>query len=139
MLQPQLRALRQRIALLAQLRPLTAGETCSYVEQRLRLAGLEGQLPFCGAALEEIHRRTQGVPRLINLLCDSCLGLACQMHRRDVDTDIVRAAVSGLTLTTPAAAIGAASGPSAIEPRPMPTRVLHEESETQRRVAGGQI
>ncbi len=147
LLQPQLRALRQRIALLAQLRPLTAGETCSYVEQRLRLAGMEGPLPFCAAALDEIYRRTQGVPRLINLLCDSCLSLALQMHCRDVDTDIVRAAVSGLTLTPPsgvappaaAKGAGATAGPSAAEPRPRPARVLYEEGETQPRAAGGQL
>jgi len=102
LLQPQMRALRQRIALLAQLRPLTSAETTSYIEQRLRLAGFEGPSPlFSAAALDEVYRRTQGVPRLINLLCDSCLSIAAQMHRKDVDTDIVRAAVSGLTLTAP--------------------------------------
>lgn len=110
LLQPQLRALRQRIALLAQLRPLTCAETASYIEQRLRLAGLEGPLPFSAAALEEIYRRTQGVPRLINLLCDSCLSIALQMHRRDVDVDVVRAAVSGLTLTAPSVVAPPANG-----------------------------
>jgi len=143
LLQPQLRALRQRIALLAQLRPLTPGETGTYVEQRLRLAGLQGQLPFCAAALDEVHRRTQGVPRLINLLCDSCLSLAAQMHRRDVDTDVVRAAVSGLTLTGSVVAPGPTNGASAASPagetRPMPARVHLEDSEPQRRAAGGQL
>jgi len=146
LLQPQLRALRQRIALLAQLRPLTPGETCSYIEQRLRLAGLEGPLPFSAAALDEIYRRTQGVPRLINLLCDSCLSIALQMHNKDVDSDIVRAAASGLTVTPPSVVApphangsGTSPGTAAVEPRAMPTRVLHEESETQRRAAGGQL
>jgi general secretion pathway protein A len=143
LLQPQLRALRQRIALLAQLRPLTATESASYIEQRLRLAGMEGPLPFSASALDEIYRRTQGVPRLINLLCDSCLNLAMQLHRRDVDTDIVRAAVSGLTLLPPSAvaspaARGAAAGTSAVEPRSRPAPALYEESETQSRAAGGQ-
>jgi general secretion pathway protein A len=145
LLQPQMRALRQRIALLAQLRPLTAGETCSYIEQRMRLAGLQGPLPFSAAALEEIYRRTQGVPRLINLLCDSCLTVALQVRRKDVDTEVVHVAVSGLTLTpAPASAVSAGSGPvvaagfSAAEPRPVSLRAMHEESESQRRAAGGQ-
>lgn len=144
LLQPPLRALRQRIALLAQLRPLTPGETCSYIEQRLRLAGLQGPLPFSAAALEEIYRRTQGVPRLINLLCDSCLTVALQVRRKDIDTDIVHVAISGLTLApTPASAVsaasgGAAAGFSAAEARPVPLRVMHEEGESQRRAAGGQ-
>jgi len=142
LLQPQLRALRQRIALLAQLRPLTAAETSSYIEQRLRLAGLQGPLPFSAGALEEIHRRTQGVPRLVNLLCDSCLSLACQMRTRDVDVDVVRAAVSGLTLA-PTAAPGSSpsNGSSAAngEGRQQPTRVIYGENEIQRRMAGGQL
>jgi len=144
LLQPQLRALRQRIAMLAQLRPLTAGETNSYIEQRMRLAGLEGTLPFSPAALDEVYRRTQGVPRLINLLCDSCLTIALQMHRKDVDSAIVSAAVSGLTLTpppvvaSPANGSGASPGPSAVEARPMSTRVVYEENEVHRRAAGGQ-
>jgi len=114
LLQPQLRALRQRIALLAQLRPLTAAETARYIEQRMRLAGLEGPLPFSAAGLEEIYRRTQGVPRLINLLCDSCLSIALQVHRKDVDLDIVHAAVSGLTLTAPTVANPPAKGPNGL-------------------------
>lgn len=145
LLQPQLRALRQRIALLAQLRPLTPGETCSYIEQRLRLAGLQGAVPFSAAALEEVYRRTQGVPRLINLLCDSCLTAALQARHREVDTDCVHAAVSGLTLTPTAASAASAptgsppaGGFSTAEARPVSVRVMHEEAEIQRRAAGGQ-
>ena len=129
LLQPQLRALRQRIALLAQLRPLTAAETASYIEQRLRLAGLEGPLPFSAAALDEVYRRTQGVPRLINLLCDSCLSIGLQMHRKDVDTDIVRAAVSRLTLTAPSVVVPPANGSGA----------HYEEKEALRRAVGGKL
>ena len=144
LLQPQLRALRQRIALLAQLRPLTPAETASYIEQRLRLAGMEGPLLFSAAALDEVYRRTQGVPRLINLLCDSCLTIAAQMHRKDVEPDIVRAAVSGLTLTPPSVVAppangsGASAGPSA-ESRPLPARGQYEENEVPRRAVGGQF
>ena len=143
LLQPQLRALRQRIALLAQLRPLTASETSAYIGQRLRLAGLARPLPFSAAALDEIHHHTQGVPRLINLLCDSCLSIASQMHlKEDVNADIVRAAVSGLTLTPSAVAPppsngSSTAGPAAAELRPLPTRITYQESEP-RRAAGGQ-
>ncbi len=144
LLQPQMRALRQRIALLAQLRPLTSAETASYIEQRLRLAGWQGPLLFSAAALDEVYRRTQGVPRLINLLCDSCLSIAAQMHRKDVEPDIVRAAVSGLTLMPPSVVApsangsGSAAGPSA-ESRPLPARGQYEENEVPRRAVGGQL
>jgi general secretion pathway protein A len=142
LLQPQMRALRQRIALLAQLRPLTASETSAYIGQRLRLAGLAGPLPFSAAALDEIHRQTQGVPRLINLLCDSCLSIALQLHlKEDVNADVVRAAVSGLSLTSsaisPPPSNGSGSGSPVAELQPVTTRVPYQESE-QRRAAGGQ-
>jgi len=109
LLQPQMRALRQRIALLAQLRPLTSVETATYIEQRLRLAGFAGQPLFSASALDEIYRRTQGVPRLINLLCDSCLAIGFQMRSREIGIETVRLAAGSLTLTYPSPAATAAN------------------------------
>lgn len=139
LLQPQLRALRQRIALLAHLRPLSAAETNVYITQRMRLAGLEGPLPFSGSVLEEIYRRTLGVPRLINLLCDSSLTIASQRQCAQVDSSIVTAAVSVLTLKPPAPppnGTTTAPGPTAVEPRPIAR--AYDEGEVQRLAAGGQ-
>jgi general secretion pathway protein A len=141
LLQPQLRALRQRIALLAQLRPLTQTETGKYIEQRLRLAALEGPSPFSLPALDEVHRRTQGVPRLINLLCDSSLSIAAQMQQKEVGAEIVRAAASGLTLAPPSLPGNGSesSQASAVVEPPIPVHVLEKaEKEIQGRTAGGQ-
>jgi general secretion pathway protein A len=153
LLQPQLRALRQRIALLAQLRPLTAAETAAYIEQRLRLAGLEGPAPFSPPALEEVYRRTQGVPRLINILCDSCLTISVEMHCQDVDLQVVRTAASALTLTPPAAAVSTnVVGPShgngdfssndktKVEPaRPLSPQLVVGDTPKERATAGGNL
>lgn len=141
LLQPQLRALRQRIALLAQLRPLTPTETGKYIEQRLRLAALEGPSPFSLSALDEVHRRTQGVPRLINLLCDSSLSIASQMRQKEVGAEIVRAAASGLTLAPPSVPGNGSESSQASEvvAPPIPVHVLEKgEKEIQGRTAGGQ-
>lgn len=142
LLQPQLRALRQRIALLAQLRPLTAGETGAYIEQRLRLAGLEGPSPFSPVALEEVYRRTHGVPRLINLLSDSCLTIGVQRHCKDIDSDVVRAATASLTLMppapTPTSGNGHGAGTGTVEPEPRP-RLVFGESTPERTAAGGKL
>jgi general secretion pathway protein A len=154
LLQPQLRALRQRIALLAQLRPLTTGETAAYIEQRLRLAGLEGPSPFAApASLEEIYRRTQGVPRLINLLCDGCLTISFQMHRKELDVEMVRAAAAGLTLVAPTAAPlpgngsspagGNGSAPATLEAESrqhlLSPRIAFGETVPERTAAGGKL
>ncbi len=69
----ELRQLRQRISVRWKLGPLSAAETREYVEHRLTIAsGFHSSL-FTDAALREIHRRSGGVPRLVNLLCDRAL------------------------------------------------------------------
>ncbi len=70
---PKLRQLRQRVTLRAKTQPLTAEETRAYVEQRLRIAGANGEQIFDAESLALIHRYAKGIPRVINLLCEHCL------------------------------------------------------------------
>jgi general secretion pathway protein A len=71
--QPQLRQLRQRLTLRARTYPFSLDETKAYVQQRLRVAGWDGQQIFDPDALVQIHRYANGIPRVINLLCEHCL------------------------------------------------------------------
>jgi general secretion pathway protein A len=71
--QPQLRQLRQRLTLRAKTHPLTIEETKAYVQQRLRIAGSDGRLIFDGDALSAVHKYSNGIPRVVNLLCEHCL------------------------------------------------------------------
>jgi general secretion pathway protein A len=71
--QPQLRQLRQRLTLRAKTHALTLEETKAYVQQRLRIAGSNGQQIFEAEAVTAIHRYAAGIPRVINLLCEHCL------------------------------------------------------------------
>ena len=68
-----LRQLRQRISVRWKLEPLRPQETRAYVRHRLSVAAGEPKELFSEAALREIHRRTGGVPRLVNQLCDRAL------------------------------------------------------------------
>jgi general secretion pathway protein A len=70
---PDLRQLRQRIVLRHHLRPFDEVELAQYVDERLRLAGYTGKGVFKRSALKRLHRVTGGVPRLVNVLCDSAL------------------------------------------------------------------
>ena len=70
---PELRQLRQRIVLRHQLRPFDEEETGEYVEERLRLAGHTGGEIFKRSAVRTIWEVTGGVPRLVNVVCDSAL------------------------------------------------------------------
>jgi general secretion pathway protein A len=89
--QPQLRQLRQRLTLRAKTHPLTLEETRAYVQQRLRIAGSNGQQIFDPEALASIHRYANGIPRVINLLCEHCLVSAFVDQQKLVSTAVVDA------------------------------------------------
>ncbi|GMU43224.1 MAG: AAA family ATPase [Xanthomonadales bacterium PRO6] len=69
---PDLRQLAQRITARYHLTPLDADETETYVRHRLHVAGSE-RLPFTRLALRTLHKRSGGVPRLINVIADRAL------------------------------------------------------------------
>src|SRR5258708_837118 len=70
---PHYRQLKQRIALRCTLYPLQENETIEYIISRLAKAGMEEQTVFSPQLLSEIHYRTQGIPRVINAICDNLL------------------------------------------------------------------
>ena len=94
---PEWRALQQRIAASCALRPLNFAEIRAYIEERLYAAGLRGAAyPFSTQALESISCHSQGVPRLINRLCDACLAIRFKTQRSLVQMDIVEEAANEL-------------------------------------------
>ena len=89
--QPNLRQLRQRLTLRAKTHPLTLEEAKAYIQQRLRIAGSNGQQIFDGDALAAIHRYSTGIPRVVNLICEHCLVSAFVDQQRAVTVGIVDA------------------------------------------------
>lgn len=89
MARPKLSALQQRIALRANLRALSKAEMHAYIAERLHAADLRGPSPFTPPALDEIYASSNGVPRLINLICDGCLSLGYRTGRPTVQPDMV--------------------------------------------------
>jgi general secretion pathway protein A len=87
--QPNLRQLRQRLTLRAKTYPLTAEETKSYVAQRLRIAGWNGQPIFDSESLLAIHQYSCGIPRVVNLVCEHCLVSAFVDQQRMVTASVV--------------------------------------------------
>jgi general secretion pathway protein A len=86
-----LRQLKQRIALRTQLAALSLQETATYIEKRLRIAGADPSLPplFPSHAVERVHRYSQGLPRLINTICENALITAYARRLPSVTTEIV--------------------------------------------------
>jgi len=70
---PDYRQLKQRVALRCTLYPFQESETIAYIESRLAKAGMVEQTVFPPELLSEIHYRTQGIPRIINAVCDNVL------------------------------------------------------------------
>jgi general secretion pathway protein A len=70
---PDFRQLKQRVALRCVLQPFRLEDTLAYIQSRLARAGLREQTVFPSEILREIHYRSQGIPRVINAICDNLL------------------------------------------------------------------
>jgi general secretion pathway protein A len=89
---PELRQLRQRIALRCTIQPMTPDETRGYIAERLRAAGGNPRL-FTADAVQMITASSRGVPRVVNILCDHCLLAGYANDTRQIDADIARLAI----------------------------------------------
>jgi general secretion pathway protein A len=87
-----LRQLRQRISVRWKLEPLGPQETRAYVRHRLAVAAGEPKDLFTEAALREVHRRTGGIPRLVNQLCDRALLGGYAARAAQIGPSLIRAA-----------------------------------------------
>jgi len=86
-----LRQLAQRITGRYHLMPLSREETKGYVRHRLRVAGATGEI-FTPGALLELHRLSQGIPRVINVACDRALLGGYTRETKKITASLVRRA-----------------------------------------------
>lgn len=87
--QPSLRQLKQRVALRCELNALEPRETAEYIAGRIKVAGGNSVLVFTRQAVDAIHLRASGIPRLISVICDNALISGFAADRRPVTRDIV--------------------------------------------------
>jgi type II secretory pathway predicted ATPase ExeA len=85
---PDLVQFAQRISVDYHLKPLSADETVGYIRHRLEVAGGNPDL-FDEAACRAVHRFSNGVPRLINLLCDTALVYGYAESKQQIDSALV--------------------------------------------------
>jgi type II secretory pathway predicted ATPase ExeA len=81
----------QRIAVRAYLEPLDHAETVAYLRTQTRAAGLEWDALFEPGSDDAIYQAADGVPRLVNQVCDQALVLAAGTGRRVRPADIAAA------------------------------------------------
>jgi general secretion pathway protein A len=87
---PELRQLKQRIALRCQLQPLSWEEMKQYIEWRLKRAGANGDaVVFPESTLRAVYRFSGGYPRLINTICENSLISAFATRTKIVSVQLV--------------------------------------------------
>jgi len=87
--QREYRQLKQRIALRCELHPFDEAETAAYIAARLARAGMRDQRVFKPELLSGIHACTQGIPRLINSVCDNLLLTSFAMEKRTATLEML--------------------------------------------------
>ncbi len=95
---PQMRQLDQRVSIRYQLQPLTRDEVAAYISHRVRIAGPSTAVSFHSKAIDLVYRRTGGIPRLVNLLCDRTLLAAYSARTNRVAVEMVQQASRTLEL-----------------------------------------
>ncbi|MGS0681334.1 AAA family ATPase [Shewanella sp. 125m-7] len=87
----ELRQLAQRITARYHLLPLTLEEVALYVQHRLQVAGRHEPL-FHKSAIKALHKYSDGIPRLINLMCERALMASYAQSKVPIDNKMVRLA-----------------------------------------------
>jgi general secretion pathway protein A len=86
---PELRQVKQRIALRCKTAALSLGEAHDYIQARLQIAGANGKSVFASQAIDAVHFYSRGIPRVMNLLCEHALINAYVDHVQPVPVHIV--------------------------------------------------
>src|ERR1700689_3313168 len=109
---PQLRQLRQRITLRCRTTALSLEETFGYIAERLRIAGASGEPIFSKEAIQTVHMYSQGIPRVVNLLCEHSMINAYVDSLRPVPAHMVEEVAREFQLDeiAPTATAGLSSG-----------------------------
>jgi len=115
---PELRQLAQRITARYHLVPLDAAGTEAYLRHRIGSAGAV-RFPFAADGVQRLHRRSGGVPRLINIIAERALlgGYAHDLLSIDART-VDRAADEALPPAGLRARRPARGGPAGLRQRP---------------------
>jgi general secretion pathway protein A len=93
---PEIRQLKQRVAVHCRLDFLSCAEVGGYIERRLFVAGNQGQVRFTPKVVRQIHRRSGGVPRIINKISDLALTAAYTTNSHIVQSIHFKVACSEL-------------------------------------------
>lgn len=91
--------LKQRVAVKISLKEFSEDDTRDYIKHRLRIAGC-GKEVFSSGAIKTIYYYTNGVPRLINTVCDNSLLEGFLAKKNLIDELIIKTVAVDLGLNS---------------------------------------
>jgi type II secretory pathway predicted ATPase ExeA len=136
---PELRQLKQRVALRACLAPLTADETAAYILGRLHLAGGSPGRIFTYEALNAVHVASAGIPRTINVICDNALLAGFASDEQPVLKSTVELVCRNLDIESSCAAAAGCAGGAHGSPSPRAATTLGAPDSAPLAAAGGML
>ncbi|MDD4900070.1 MAG: AAA family ATPase [Candidatus Omnitrophica bacterium] len=86
---PNLEQFRQRVALYYHLHALDKDETKNYIHHRLKSVSNNGIDLFTAEAFELLYSHSRGIPRIINLVCDSALLSGYIYETKEINATII--------------------------------------------------
>ena len=90
-----LRPLKQRLVINRHLDPLDKKETQDYIKHRLNVAGTRSQL-FDQKALSKIWRKSRGIPRVINQICDNAMLIGFALEADTIGPQIIKEVIKDM-------------------------------------------
>lgn len=102
--EPQLRQLKQRVALRCELSPLDLRDTVAYIAARVRVAGGTAETVFTRDAVIAVHEHSRGIPRLTSVICDNGLVSGFASDMKPVGRDLILEVCRDFDLTQSAPA-----------------------------------
>ncbi len=97
----QMRQIDQRVTMRCELRPLTREDLAGYVAHRLAtVGGTKERIAFASAAIDLIHAASNGVPRLVNILCDRAMSHAQVARVSVIGPPLVSEAIDELQMVS---------------------------------------
>ncbi len=94
----RLRQLKQRVVLRCELTPLSLKDTAAYIHARVRTAGGEATQLFTREAVVAIHQHSNGIPRVISVICDNALVNGFAADQKPVGASTVHEVCKSLSL-----------------------------------------
>jgi general secretion pathway protein A len=85
----ELRQLKQRIGIRRTIKPLTLEESRKYIEHRLNVVGSSTGRVFTSDAVALICKHADGIPRMINILCDNAFLIGYSLSKEKISGKII--------------------------------------------------